>query len=146
MTVLSLDFETRGRLDLRKVGLDAYTADPSFQVLMAAYRIDQEPLQHWEVHERPIPADLRDALLDPKVHRWAFNAAFERVVTKRGLGLDTPYEGWRCGMVLAYMRSFVGGLADVGEQLGVSADKQKDKSGKQLISLFCQPQRITKAN
>lgn len=146
MTVLSLDFETRGRLDLRKVGLDAYTADPSFQVLMAAYRIDQEPLQHWEVHERPIPADLRDALLDPNVHKWAFNAAFERVVTKRGLGLDTPYEGWRCGMVLAYMRSFVGGLADVGEQLGVSADKQKDKIGKQLISLFCQPQRITKAN
>jgi DNA polymerase len=146
MTICSLDYETRCRLDITKVGLDAYTSDPSFEVLMAAYRIDDGPIAHWEAYDRPLPAELRDALLDPHVHKSAFNAAFERVVTRRGLGLDTPIEGWRCAMVLAYLHGFTGGLAEVGEQLGLPADKQKLKTGKTLIRLFCHPQRITKAN
>jgi hypothetical protein len=144
--VVSLDYETRCRLDLRKVGLDAYTAHESFQVLMAAYRIDRGPLQHWEAHERPIPVDLKEALCDPEVEKWAFNASFERVVTERGLHLATPVEGWRCAMVLSYMQSFVGGLFDVGLQVGLPEDRQKKKIGRHLIGLFCQPQRLTKRN
>jgi DNA polymerase len=144
--MLSLDYETRCRLDLRKVGLDAYTAHESFRVLMAAYRIDRGPLQHWEVHERPIPADLKEALCDPRVEKWAFNASFERVVTERGFHLASPIEGWRCAMVLSYMQSFVGGLFDVGLQVGMPEDRQKKKTGRHLIGLFCQPQRLTKRN
>lgn len=146
MRQLSIDYETYCDLDLRKVGVDVYTSHPSFEVLMAAYRIDHEPLQQWECHERPIPADLQEALLDPQVSRWAFNSSFERLVSRRGLGIETPIKGWRCAQVLSYMHSFVGGLQDVGEQMCLPADVQKRKTGSKLIKLFCMPQRITKRN
>jgi DNA polymerase len=63
--VISLDYETRSELDLRKVGLDRYTSHPSFAVLMAAYRIDDGPLCHWEAHKEPLPQEVRERLLDP---------------------------------------------------------------------------------
>jgi DNA polymerase len=141
---VSLDYETACDLDITVVGLDRYTAHPSFRVLMAAYRIDDGPLQHWQAHEGPFPRDLREALLDPSVERWAFNSNFERVVTTRGLKIKTPYENWRCTMVLAYMHSFTGGLADVGEQVGLPRDQQKFKDGKRLIRMFTVPQKISR--
>lgn len=144
-SVLSLDYETYCDVDIRKVGLDVYTSHPSFEVLMAAYRINNQPLQHWECHEGPIPADLRDALLDPQVLRWAFNSSFERLVSRRGLGIETPIAGWRCSMVLSYMHSFTGGLAAVGEQMSLPVDQQKKKTGARLIKIFCMPHKPTKA-
>jgi DNA polymerase len=143
-SVLSLDYETYCDLDIRRVGLDAYMSHASFAVLMAAYRIDRQPLQHWECHEGPVPADLREALLDPQVRRWAFNAAFERLATQVGLGIKTPIAGWRCSMVLSYMHSFTGGLAAVGTQMCLPVDQQKKKTGARLIKIFCGPQKPTK--
>jgi DNA polymerase len=140
--VISLDYETRCELDLRKVGLDRYTSHASFAVLMAAYRIDDGPLCHWEAHKQPLPQDLRERLLDPKEEKWAFNAQFERITTIRGLGIATPVEGWRCSMVLAYMRSFMGGLGDVGEQMFLP--DQKQKIGSRLIRRFCMPQKVSR--
>jgi hypothetical protein len=142
--VISLDFETKAEADLRKVGLDAYTAHRTFDVLMMAYRIDDGPLKHWEAHKEPFPAEVRERLLDPSEIKWAFNAQFERISTLRGLGIDTPVEGWRCSMALAYMRSFMGGLADIGEQMLIPADMTKKKTGTKLIRQFCMPQRLTK--
>lgn len=142
--MLSLDYETYCELDIKRVGLDAYTSHPSFEVLMAAYRLNDGPLQHWECHAGPIPAELRDALLDPHVLKWAYNASFERLTTIRGLGLDTPVESWRCSMVLAYMRSFMGRLGDVGEQMCLPIDVRKQKIGDKLIRIFCKPQKPTK--
>lgn len=141
---LSLDYETYCDIDIRKVGLDAYTAHPSFEVMMAAYRFDDGPLQHWQAHLEPFPADLRDALMDPKVIRWAFNSGFERLSTLRGLGIQTPVEGWRCALALAYMRGFTGSLGAVGEQMLLPQDQQKQKVGARLIRKFCMPQRITR--
>jgi hypothetical protein len=47
-------------------------------------------------------------------------------------------------MALAYMRSFMGGLADIGEQMLIPADMTKKKTGTKLIRQFCMPQRLTK--
>ena len=143
-TTLSLDYETYCDVDIRKVGLDVYTSHPSFEVLMAAYRINNEPLQQWECREGPIPAELRDALLDPQVLRWAFNSSFERLVTRRGLGVETPIAGWRCSQVLSYMHAFTGGLASVGAQMSLPIDQQKKNTGARLIKIFCGPQKPTK--
>jgi hypothetical protein len=90
---------------------------------------------------------LREALLDPHVEKWAFNAAFERATTIRGFGIDTPVEGWRCTMALAYMHSFTGRLEDVGAQMGIPSSELKlGEDGKRLIRLFCMPQKITAKN
>ncbi len=145
MTRLRLDYETASEVDLRTKGLDIYSADPSTRVLMAQYQIDDGPIRPWEAHRGPLPADLRDALLDPRVERWAFNAQFERVMTRRVLKIKTPYEGWRCTMSLAYLQCFKGGLDDVGEQMGLGAEVTKDKEGSRLIRQFSVPQRVSKA-
>lgn len=144
MTRLVLDYETFSEVDLRTKGLDLYTAHPSARVLMCAYAFDDGPITLWEAHKGPLPADLREALLDPAVERWAFNAQFERVVTRRMLGLKTPYEGWRCTMSLAYLQCFKGTLDEVGKQMGLADAVTKDKEGDRLIRLFSMPQRVTK--
>lgn len=108
-----------------------------------AYRIDQGPVQHWQAHLGPFPQEVKERLECPHEIKWAFNSAFERIVTRNGLGIDTPVEGWRCGMVLAYMRSFMGGLADIGAQMLIPEDQQKKKNGVKLIRRFCMPQKIT---
>lgn len=144
MTILSLDYETYCDLDLRKVGLDVYSQHPSCEVLMCAYRFDDEEQQFWDATEEPMPARLRAALLDPHVEKWAFNAQFERVITRRVLKLKTPTRGWRCTMVLGFMLSFSGNLDEMGRQINIPADKAKIADGKRLMRMFSMPQRVTK--
>ena len=141
---LHLDYESKSDVDLTQVGLDVYSAHPSTRIVMASYRINKNPLQHWEAHKSRPPAELLEALEDPEVEKWGFNAQFERVMTRRVLKVKTPRRRWRCSMVLAYMMSFTGGLKEVGEQIGLPIDKQKLSDGKRLIRKFCMPQRITK--
>lgn len=142
---LHLDYETKADLDITKVGLDVYTSPRARpDVLMAAYRINDAPIRQWEKHRGRIPGELKEALEDPEVECWGFNAQFERVVTRRVLKIKTPRRKWRCAMVLAYMQSFTGRLEDVGDQIGLPLDKQKHKDGKRLIRKFTMPQRITK--
>jgi DNA polymerase len=142
--MISLDFETYCDIDIRKVGLDAYTAHPSFEVMMMAYRLDDGPLLHWQAHLGPFPEEARERLLDPGQEKWAYNSAFERRALLCGLGIQTPVEGWRCSMALAYMRGFTGSLGAVGEQMLIPVDQQKQKTGAKLIRRFCMPQRITR--
>lgn len=146
---LSLDYETKSDVDITQVGLDVYTMPRNNpRVLMGAYRINRKgkrgPLEHWQAHHGPPPAELVDALEDPAVEKWAFNASFERVVTNRVLRINSPIKNWRCTMSLAYMHSFPGGLDDIGAAIGLPLDLQKQKDGKRLIKMFCMPQKITK--
>lgn len=144
MTVLRLDYETASNTDLRKRGLDVYSADPSTRVLMCAYKFDAGPVNLWQAHEGLMPRELREALEDPNVRKQAFNAQFERVVTRRVLKIQTPHKGWRCTMALAYMQSFTGALEDIGHQMGLPTERQKIVDGKRLIRLFSMPQKPTK--
>lgn len=135
MRRLRLDYETRCALDLKVVGAHIYAAEA--QVLMCAYQIDDEPVLLWEPHKSEIPSDLLHALTDERVEKWAFNAQFERLITRDALKIDTPVRGWRCTMALAYLNSFTGGLDDVASQIGLPV--RKDKEGSRLIRLFSTP-------
>lgn len=144
--MLELDWESRSEVDLTKIGLDLYSSHPSTRILMGAYAIDGSDFRHWQAHKEPLPADLAEALMDPGCEKWAFNAAFERVMTRKVLKLATPYKGWRCTQALAAMQSFDGNLDEVGKRVNLPADLVKDKDGKRLINMFSMPQKITKAN
>lgn len=151
VTIIEHDDETRSGTDLKVHGLDRYTTDPEFKPLMKAYRIYNKgdhpgPVKQWVDGYGPLPAEVTEALLDPHVEKWGFNSQFERVVARRGYKIKTPYEGWRCTMVLGYMQSFVGGLDEMCMQLKIPQDKAKGAEGKRLINLFTKPQRITKKN
>jgi DNA polymerase len=141
---LSLDFETFCEIDLIKFGLDLYSAHPSCEVLMCAYRIDGGPIKHWDaVSGAKMPRDLREALEDDNFLIWAFNAQFERVIMNRVLGIRPAIHRWRCTQVLSYMHSFTGRLDMVGRQMGIADDKVKLATGKKLIGMFCGPKKIT---
>jgi DNA polymerase len=145
---ISLDYETRSRVPFGKTqasrGLDVYSSDPSTKALMCSWRINKGRVYQWEHREGKFPGEVREALLDPHVKKKAFNAQFERFITRRVLGIPTPIEGWRCTMVRAYLLSFSGGLGMVAQQMGLPVDLQKDKRGDKLIQMFTKPQRITK--
>ena len=151
MTVLSLDLESRSELFFgrgpKNVGLDRYSKHPSTRILMLAYAFDEAPVQMWDCTEGgKMPSDLADALHDRDVEKHAFNAQFERVMFRERWGVDVPYEQWRCTLVLAYKLSFIGGLDEVGECVGLPEHMKKDKRGEKLIGMFSSPQRVTKAN
>lgn len=146
-TRLHIDFETKCELDLKQVGLDLYTAHPSFEIILCSWAIDDDPVNLWDLTEdAEIPEQLYELLMDDDVHLHAFNAQFERTAMKRFLGLEPKISRWRCTMVHAYMLSFTGDLAEVGQQIGIDQNKQKLAEGKRLIRLFCMPQKHTKTN
>lgn len=143
MRRLHLDGELKSELDVTDVGTDLYARHPSTKFLMLSYKFDDGPTQQWVPAEgEPMPDDLRDGLLDPNTTKIAFNATFERWTIREVLGIDIPIEQWKCSMALAYMFSFMGGLDDVGAQMGLSF--KKDPRGKQLIKIFCGPNKPTK--
>lgn len=145
MRTLSLDWETYCDLDLKKYGLDLYSIHPSCEVLMAAYKIDNGPVRHWDAVANPkMPRDLRDALLDDDFLIWCFNAQFERVILNRVLGLWPDMKRWRCTQILSYMHSFTGTLDMVGRQMGLPQELTKLQTGKRLMKMFSMPQKVTK--
>ena len=140
-TTFHLDYEVRSRLDLGQSGLDRYATDPSTQILMAAYAEGDHAPKIWEPHLSPtIPAELKDALEDPWVQVHAWNASFERAISKYVLGVDTPVQEFRDPMVHSRYLSLPGNLGDAGKVLGLKEDSAKMEVGERLIDLFCFPE------
>lgn len=142
MTILSTDFETRSRADLFAVGLEAYAADPSTEVLMQSWKIDDGETHLWLPKDGPMPAELRDAMTDPHVRKHAWNAAFEIAITREVIGIEPT--NWRCVMVMAHYASLPGKLEAAGAAIGLSEDQAKLADGKRLIRKFCGPHKPTK--
>jgi DNA polymerase len=142
---IALDFETASEADLKTSGLYNYMVHPSTRALMLAWSFAGGPVHQVDFTDgQTLPPEVRDALLDPRVVKRAYNAAFERCATQKLLGLDTPVRGWRCTMALAYSKSFQGGLEDVGKQIGLEEYALKDDKGRKLVKLFCMPQKPTR--
>jgi hypothetical protein len=149
-----LDFETKSRSDLKKVGAYRYACDPSTRVLMFAIaRGDEEPVL-WvnpefdaDLISNPRALTLLDeALADPEALLWAHNAEFERAVSryrmKPDIGRDPPpTERWRCTAALARKAGLRASLANVAEDLNLGQKKWGE--GYQLIRLFSIPQKTT---
>ena len=73
--VLHRDYETRSRAVLKIVGAHRYAADPTTEILCAAYAVDDEPVQLWTPGD-PIPAELIEAANNPSWLVAAHNDAF----------------------------------------------------------------------
>lgn len=149
MKTLSIDLETYSSADIGKTGVYRYCEAPDFEVLLFGYSIDGAPVQLVDLTcgER-VPEEVRDALSDPSVTKWAFNASFERICLSRWLGLPPGTylepDQWRCSMIWSAYLGLPLSLAGVGAVLKL--DKQKLDTGKDLIRYFCKPCRPTKKN
>jgi DNA polymerase len=84
MTTLSLDFETRSVVDLKRAGAHRYAADPSTDVWCACYAVDDGPVNVWRPGDEPPPYER-----DWTIAGW--NVAFERLIWN---GICTPRYGW----------------------------------------------------
>ena len=80
MKTLSIDIETYSSENLAKCGVYRYAESPDFEVLLFGYSADGGPVEVIDLTAgETLPADVRSALTDPAVTKWAFNAQFERV-------------------------------------------------------------------
>ena len=157
MKTLSLDLETYSSVDLGKSSVYRYVESPDFDILLLGFSTDGSPVQVVDLAQgEQIPPEIIDALSDERVHKWAFNANFERVCLSEWLRRNsyplhnehysTPDDpcmgyldpvGWHCTMVWSAYLGLPLSLKDAGAALGL--DKQKLTEGKDLIKYFCVP-------
>jgi len=112
---------------------------------MCAWSLDDVKQKQWIPAEgEEIPSEFREAMEDPKVIKWAWNAPFERSIISNTLGIDTPLVSWRDTMVLALTCSLPGKLEKAGPVVDLDEDKQKLAKGRRLMSKFSSPRKPTK--
>ena len=146
MKQLTIDIETYSDIDIAAAGSYRYAQSPEFEILLLAYKFDDEPTQIVDLKNgESIPPKVRDALNDPAYIKRAYNAAFEWYCLNLA-GIITQLEQWECTMVHALYNGYPGNLAATGKAIGLPEDKQKMSVGKALIRYFCMPCKATKSN
>lgn len=150
---LSIDLETYCEVDLRKSGVYRYAEDDSFEILLLAVSVDNEPVTVYDLTKEELPDEILQALVDGTIIKWAFNASFERICLSNWLKKHHPEllsEGflspnsWRCSMVWSAYLGLPLSLEGVGTVLKLK--NQKLKEGGDLIRYFCLPCKPTKVN
>lgn len=149
MKNLEIDIETFSSVNLAKAGVYRYAESKDFAILLFGYSIDGGEVKVVDLAGgENIPKEIRDALEDDSVTKWAFNAQFERICLSKFLGYEQgtylePYS-WKCSMVWSAYMGLPLSLEGVGVVLGL--EKQKLIEGKELIKYFCTPCKPTKSN
>ncbi|MGV0982367.1 MAG: DNA polymerase I [Polynucleobacter sp.] len=140
------DTETYSPIDLVRSGVHRYAE--RVEIMIAAYAIDDGPIRVWDctaVHA--MPDELVDAFNSETIEWVMHNAQFDRTCVAHDWGLDIPAERTVCTAARAYQHGLPGGLARLSEIFRLG-DDGKDTRGKELIRLFCMPQKrgaITRA-
>lgn len=140
---LYCDLETFSAKDIR-AGSHAYAADPSAEILLWGYAIDDAPAKVWDVTAGPMPEELRVALDEvarkERRHVWQNGVMFDRVfLSYVRPDIVLPMETLDDTMVMAYQAGLPGSLKELCQVFHLSADKAKDADGSRLIQIFCKP-------
>ena len=141
---LSIDIETYSDVDLSKCGVYKYV-EGDFHILLFAYAFDDEEVKIVDMAcGEELPQEVLDAIDDPNVIKWAWNAQFERTCIGHYLGRVLSPDSWRCSMVHAASLSLPLSLKEAAKAL--KTGEQKDKAGENLIRYFSVPCKPTKSN
>lgn len=152
MKHLSIDIETYSDVDLKKSGLYKYVQSPEFQILLFAYKADDEPVRIVDLTAgEHIPLEIQIAMGSPEVVKHAFNAAFEWYCLSKYFrytreAMEYWLKQWRCTQLHGMYLGYPSGLSAMGEALKLPQDKRKMGVGASLINYFCKPCKPTKAN
>lgn len=140
MTVLSIDFETRAVVDLRKTGVYPYAAHPGTDIWCMAHAFDDEEPQLW-TPGMPLPMRIVVHIhAGGEIRAW--NAAFERIIWDNimvprygapGVFLDQ----WVCSAAEAAAMSLPRSLDQCAAVCGIT--QQKDKDGYGLMMRMTRP-------
>nr|DAD69023.1 MAG TPA: DNA polymerase I [Siphoviridae sp. ctFiA6] len=149
MIRVSIDLETFSSVDIKKAGAYAYVRSPDFEIMLAAYSINGGPVQILDFTEDDFKTGmdlLYSLIVSPEVEKCAYNATFEWLCLSKYFGHDLPLEGWACTMHHGLYLGYPGGLAAIGEAIGLPQDKRKMGVGLSLIRKFCVPRKPTKTD
>ena len=156
------DFETRGIVDLTKMGAVRYATDPLTEVLCFAWSYDDEEEVHlWHrahympdgvtkwCEADPRPDELIARLKDGELFE-AHNAKFEFVIWNHVLTREFPelfdvklqMEQMRCSAAKASCLSLRRKLGDAANDIGLT--ERKDTDGQRLINKLSKPQKKKK--
>lgn len=146
MDCITIDFETRSRVDVRKTGSSRYARDPSTIVLCLAYSIKGKT-KVWKQNDLP-PYDLFEAL-EAGALIEAHNVGFERNIWEhvcvKKMGWIPIYDWqWRCSMAACCRVALPRSLEHAAEALKL--DVKKDKAGSLVMRQLSQPRKPTKNN
>jgi DNA polymerase len=137
---LHLDYETRSDCDLKSAGAYVYARHPSTRVLCAAYALDHSPVRYWAAAAGyPMPASLERALQDPDVEVHAWNAQFERLITRNVVGIPVDRRRYHCTAALARARGLPGKLETALDFLDMAPDLAVKRKGTALMMKWCKP-------
>jgi DNA polymerase len=141
---VSIDFETRSAVDLRKTGVYKYASDPSTDIWCMAYKAPwSDDVLVWQ------PGDEMDVRLEDWIVEGgllsAWNANFERVIWNeimvgRYQWPRTAIKQWRCTMAQASAMGLPRALGQAAAVLGV--EEQKDKAGAALMLRMARPRKV----
>ena len=144
--VLHRDCETRSRALLKLVGTHKYAADPSTEILFAAYAVDDDPLQLW-LPDDPLPPEFIEAAHNPSwavaAHGDHFETAIERHILALRFGFPlVPLERHRCTMAIALAAGLPARLDRIA--LALELSNRKDAAGERLMHQMSKPRRAHK--
>lgn len=141
-----IDLETYSAVDIGSCGLYRYVEDPSFEILLFAYGMDDSPVRVVDLAGgEELPQVFIDALYSPLFTKVAYNAQFEMACLGKVFGPMDPAQ-WRCAMAKGLYCGYPAGLDAIGAALGLRDDEKKLRTGRDLIRYFCRPCKPTKAN
>src|SRR6266487_1917389 len=144
--VLHRDYETRSCVTLKKVGAHRYAADPSTEILCAAFAVDDGPVQLWLPGD-PVPPEFVEAARNTNwlvaAHNDAFETAIEQYILVPRFNFPLiPLERHRCTMAAALAVGLPAKLSAVAAALELS--NRKDAAGERLMHQMSKPRRARK--
>lgn len=149
MNKVVIDFETRSKIDLRKVGAWRYSEDESTEVLCLAYKINDGDIQIWRPFENDIePTRLLKAIIDGyliEAHNAFFELSiWENICQQRWRWPSISRKNWRCSAAKCAALALPRKLEDACEALDLPF--KKDVKGHKLMLQMCKPRRTSKTN
>ena len=138
---LWLDIESRSATDLKSRGLDVYSKDPSTQITLCAWCINDANPTMWRPLSEPIPSQLDLLLRRVEIPKLCFNSQFEETMLREVLKIDIPTNQFVDVATLCRYASIAGSLEFCGKVLGIDEDKAKMAVGRRLIAKFCMPKK-----
>ena len=143
---LHLDFETFSEVDIKVVGGFRYAEDPSTEILITGWAINDEEPVAVNMHDNDAMKDLEELfeLIAKGAIVGAHNAHFERAVwekvfTRRGVPIVPQARQWDCTAARARMLAIPGSLE--GAALALGLEDGKDARGAELMGVFSKPHK-----
>lgn len=137
------DFETRSRVDLRKVGAVKYATDPSTEATLLTWAIDNAPVRYWRYGQVMHP-ELVEVMKNPQDYKFiAHNAEFDylvwNVVFTRQFNFlpEIPIDNLMCTMAMSQRYCSGRGLDQAAQVLKLPVKKHPE--GRKIMLKQCKP-------